>query len=80
MSATAARDVIREAARRSVPKIGSVKPYIVSGPVTLQVEYTTRNSLPVGAEARADAEVLDDRTIRFHGKDVLEVWRLYRVQ
>jgi len=80
LSATAARDVIREAARRSVPKIGSIKPYIVSGPVTLQVEYTTRNSLPVGAEARAGAEVLDDRTIRFHGKDVLEVWRLYRVQ
>jgi D-amino peptidase len=78
LSAPAARDAIREAARRSVAKIGSIKPYTVSAPVTLQIEYTTRNSLPVDAEARTGAEVLDDRTIRFRGKDILEAWRLYR--
>jgi D-amino peptidase len=78
LSATAARDTIREAARRSVSKISSIKPYVVPGPVTLQIEYTTRNSLPVDAESRAGAEVLDDRTIRFRGKDILEAWRLYR--
>jgi len=80
LSAASARDAIREAARRSVAKIGSIKPYTVPGPVTLQVEYTTRNSLPVGAELRTGAEVLDDRTIRFRGKDILEAWRLYRAQ
>src|SRR3954449_7164888 len=78
LSAPSARDLIREAARRSVAKIGSIKPYTVSAPVTLQIEYTTRNSLPVDAEARTGAEVLDDRTIRFRGKDILEAWRLYR--
>ncbi len=78
LSAPAAREAIREAARRSVAKIGSIKPYKVSSPVTLQIEYTTRNSLPLDAEARAGAEVLDDRTIRFRGKDILEAWRLYR--
>lgn len=78
LSAATARDVIREAARRSVGKIGSIKPYTVPGPVTLQIEYTTRNSLPLDAESRTGAEVLDDRTIRFKGKDVLEAWRLYR--
>ena len=78
LSAPAARDLIREAARRSVAKIGSIKPYTVSAPVTLQIEYTTRNSLPVDAESRTGAEVLDDRTIRFRGKDILEAWRLYR--
>ena len=77
LSATAARDAIRDAARRSVAKIGSIKPYTVSGPVTLQIEYTTRNSLPVDA-GRGGAEVLDDRTIRFRGKDILEAWSLYR--
>jgi hypothetical protein len=46
--------------------------------VTLQIEYTTRNSLPIDAEARSGAEVLDDRTIRYRGKDILEAWRLYR--
>jgi D-amino peptidase len=78
LSAQSARDLIRGAAERSVKKIGVIKPYVVPGPVTLQVEYTTRNSLPVGAELRAGAEVLDDRTIRFKGKDVLEAWTLYR--
>src|ERR1044071_4762329 len=78
LSAAEARDVIRDAARRSVAKIGSIQPYKIASPVTLQVEYTTRNSLPLDAESRAGAEGLDDRTIRFRGKDVLEVWRLYR--
>ncbi|MCC6366574.1 MAG: M55 family metallopeptidase [Bryobacterales bacterium] len=80
LSAPAARDLVRETARRSVARIGSIKPYTVPGPVTLQIEYTTRNSLPVGAELRSGAEVLDDRTIRFKGKDILEAWTLYRAR
>jgi D-amino peptidase len=78
LSAPAARDLIREAARRSVAKISTIKPYTVKGPVTVQIEYTTRNSLPIDSESRTGAEVLDDRTIRFRGKDILEAWRLYR--
>jgi len=78
LSAPAARDLIREAARKSVSKIGAIQPYIVPGPVTLRIEYTTRNSLPIGSELRAGAEVLDDRTIQFRGKDILEAWTLYR--
>jgi D-amino peptidase len=78
LSAPAARDLIRETARRSMAKIGAVPPYRVAGPVTLQIEYTTRNSLPIDAESRTGAEVIDDRTIRFRGNDILEVWRRYR--
>jgi D-amino peptidase len=78
LSAPAARDLIRAAAQRSVAKIGAIQPYHVKGPVTLQIEYTTRNSLPIDSESRTGAEVIDDRTIRFRGKDILEAWRLYR--
>jgi D-amino peptidase len=78
LSAPSARDLIRDAARRSMSKVGTIKPYKVPGPVALQIEYTTRNSLPIDSEARTGAEVLDDRTIRFRGKDILEAWRLYR--
>lgn len=77
LSAAAARDAIREAARRGMAKIGEIKPYTIPGPVALQVEYTTRNSLPIGSQVRVGAEVLDDRTIRFRGKNILEVWTLY---
>ena len=59
-------------------RIGKIKPYQVASPVTLQIEYTTRNSLPIDSESRTGAEVVDDRTIRFRGKDILEAWRLYR--
>lgn len=78
LSAPAARALITDAAARSVAKIGTIKPYTIPSPVTLQIEYTTRNSLPIDAEARPGAEVLDDRTIRYRGKDILEAWRLYR--
>jgi len=78
LSAPSARNLIREAARKSIAKIATIKPYTIKTPVTLQIEYTTRNSLAIDAESRTGAEVLDDRTIRFKGKDILEAWRLYR--
>lgn len=77
LSAAAARDAIREAARRSMAKIGIIKPYTIPGPVTLQIEHTTRNSLRVGAGLAPGVEVLDDRTIRYHCKDIVEAWARY---
>ncbi len=79
-SAESAQRMIRGAAQRSVAKIASIKPYRVPGPCTLEIEYTTRNSLPIDSELRTAAEVIDDRTIRFRGKDVLEVWQRYRTR
>src|SRR5437899_10279466 len=45
MSAQAARDLIRERARRAMDKIAQIKPYTIGGPVTIEVEYTTRSPL-----------------------------------
>jgi D-amino peptidase len=80
LSAESARTAVRTAAQRSVAKIGRIKPYVVKGPVTLEVEYTTRNSLPIDSQYRTSAEVVDDRTIRYRGKDILETWLRYRVR
>jgi D-amino peptidase len=80
LSAEEARSRIREAARRSMAKIGKIQPYRISGPVTFQVEYTTRNSLHPDASLREGAEVLDDRTIRYKGKDLLEAWKRWRAR
>ncbi len=74
MSAPEARDTIRAAAKRAVKKIGQIRPYRVDGPVTVEVEYTTRNSLGIDAGLATGAEVVDDRTIRYRGKDFLEAW------
>jgi D-amino peptidase len=78
LSAAAARDLIRERAAEAARKIGSIRPYRIAGPVTLQIEYTTRNSLPIGAGAEPGRELVDDRTIRIHGKDLVEAWTRYQ--
>ena len=72
MSAEAARKLIYERARASMAKVGRVKPYRLEGPVTIEVEYTTRNA--VGVEPPLGAEMIDPRTIRYSGKDFLEAW------
>ncbi len=77
LSAEAARERTRGQARRAMAKIGAIQPYRIAGPVTVEIEYTTRNSLPIDAGLRPGAEVVDDRTIRYHGKDFLEAWTRY---
>ena len=79
LSAEAARSLTREHARLAMAKIGKIKPYKIEGPVTFEIEHTTRNSLPIDAGLRPGAEVVDDRTIRFHGKDFLEAWTRSRI-
>jgi D-amino peptidase len=80
LSAVAARDLIRAAAQRSVSLIGKVEPYVLPSPATLEIEFTTRNTLSNEAEFRPGAEIVDSQTIRFKGKDVLEVWQRYRAR
>jgi len=77
LSATASRELIRDAARRAMQKIGQIKPYKISGPVTLEIEYTTRNSLPINAGLAPGTKVIDDRTIAYTGKDFMEAWTRY---
>jgi len=42
LSAQSARSLIRERAKASVAKIGHIKPFKFEGPVTLQIEHTSR--------------------------------------
>jgi D-amino peptidase len=77
-SAEKAREMIRDGAARAMKLIGQIKPYRIEGPVTFQVEYTTRNSLPIDAGLAPGSEVVDDRTILYRGKDFLEAWNRSR--
>jgi D-amino peptidase len=74
LSAQMARQLIRDRAKRGTQKLGEIKPYQIEGPVTIQIEYTTRNALGPDASLRPGAEVIDARTIRYTGKDFLEAW------
>lgn len=79
LSAEAARARIRAAAKRAAEKLGQVKPYQISGPVTIEIEYTTRNSLRIDAAEALGGEVVNDRTIRYAGKDFLDAWTKARM-
>ena len=74
LSADAARKLIRERAKNAMKNIGAIKPYKVDGPVTIQIEHTTRSALDVDAPLNPNAEIIDARTVRFRGKDFLEAW------
>jgi D-amino peptidase len=74
VSAVEAQNMIRSSATRAMQKIGQIKPYKIDGPVTIQIEHTTRNSLSIDAGLAPGAEVVDDRTIRYKGKDFWEAW------
>jgi D-amino peptidase len=74
LSAPAAQNLIHERARSGMQKLAEIKPYKIEGPVTIQIEYTTRNALSVDAHLRQGAEIIDARTIRYSGKDFLEAW------
>jgi D-amino peptidase len=78
LSAAAARDLIREKARRAWQNLASMKPYKLSGPVTIEVESSTRGTpLPL-TTLGPGSERLDARTIRYRGKDFMEAWIRWR--
>lgn len=79
LSAEMSRQAIRAAARRAALKIGQVRPYRITGPVAIEIEYTTRNSLRLDAGHALDGEVVNDRTIRYRGADFLEAWTRARL-
>ena len=79
LSAPAARVLIRERAKASMQKLSTIKPYKVEGPVTIQIERTTRSALDMDAQlSRPDAEVIDARTVRYRGDSFLDAWNKAR--
>jgi D-amino peptidase len=79
LSAEAARKLIREHARAAMAKIAAVRPYRLEGPVTIEVEYTSRNALTPDARLLPGAELIDARTIRYRGETFLEAWQRARL-
>lgn len=79
LSAESARALIRERAKAAMAKLGTIRPYRIDGPVTIEVEHTSRSALGPDAGAAAGAEVIDARTLRFKGKDFLEAWTRSRL-
>lgn len=78
LSAEAARRLIHQRAAAAMAKIGRIPPYHLNGPVTIEMEYTSRHALTPDAALKSGAEIVNARTIRFHGRDFLEAWQRAR--
>jgi D-amino peptidase len=77
LTAGAAQELIERKAASALTKAGQVRPYRLEGPVSIEVEYTTRNTPPPDDTLPAGVERVGPRTVRFSGKDFLTAWRLW---
>jgi D-amino peptidase len=77
LSAEAAQGLIEKKAALALARAAQVRPYRVEGPVTIEVEYTTRSTLFPEEPLPAGVERVGPRTLRFSGKDFLAAWRLW---
>ncbi len=78
LSAEAAQRLIEQKAEAAMKRLSEIKPYRIDGPVTIEVELTTRNTPAPDRLLPPGAERIGPRTIRFTGKDFMEAWRSWR--
>jgi len=72
---SAACALIREKARRAMERLGEFKPYKITGPAEVKVEFTPRGTPDFAP--REGVERLNDRTWVFRGKDIVDAWLKY---
>ena len=80
LAAEKAQELIEKTAARAFAKAAQVRPYRVEGPVTIEVEHTTRSTLFPEEPLPAGIERVGPRTLRFSGKDFLTAWRLWSMK
>jgi D-amino peptidase len=78
LSAEAAQNLIEEKAKAAFQKIRSIQPYKLAGPVTIEVERTTRSTPSPSEPLPPQIERVDPRTLRYKGKNFMETWILWR--
>lgn len=69
---TAACELIRTGAERSMKRLEEFKPYRVEGPVEVKVEFTTSGA--PGPSLRRASRRIDERTVVYTGKNIIDAW------
>lgn len=75
LSHPAACALIRQKTQRAIERLAEFKPYKMTGPAEVKVEFTTRSEhefLPREGVVR-----VNDRTWAFSGKDIVDAWLKY---
>jgi len=71
----AACALIREKSRRAMERLPQFKPYVVTGPVEVKVEFTPKGTRTF--QPREGVQQVNERTWVFRGKDIIEAWLKY---
>ncbi len=80
LPAEAAQERIEKGAARAWTRLAEIRPYKLDGPVTIDVEYTTRSTPSPQAALPPGVERGDARTVRYRGKDFLEAWTRWQMR
>lgn len=80
LPAEAAQELIEKGAARAWKRLSEIRPYKLDGPVTIDVEYTTRNTPSPQSALPPGVERVDARTLRYRGKDFLEAWTRWQMR
>ena len=75
LSHPAACALIREKAQHAMQRLAEFRPYRISGPVEVKVEFTT--AAGTRFEPREGVERVNERTWVFRGKDITDAWLKY---
>jgi D-amino peptidase len=75
LSHPAACALIHEKAERAMQRLAELRPYKITGPVEVRVEFTTAAGRSY--EPREGVERVNERTWAFRGKDIMEAWLKY---
>ena len=71
----AACALIRQKSQRAMERLAQFKPYVVTGPVEVKVEFTPKGTSTF--EPREGVKQVNERTWVFRGKDIIEAWLKY---
>lgn len=71
----AACALIRQKSQRAMERLAQFKPYVVTGPVEVKVEFTPKGASTF--EPREGVKQVNERTWVFRGKDIIEAWLKY---
>jgi len=80
LAAEKAQELVERKAALALAKAGRIRPYRVEGPVSIEVEYTTRSTSSPHEALPAGVERVGPRMLRFSAKDFLGAWRLWSLR
>ena len=72
---SAACELIRQKAQRAMERLAEIKPYKLSGPAEVKVEFTTQANRTFAP--REGVEQLNARTWAFRGNNIIDAWLKY---